>query len=83
MQSQDQSPCSDVVGKPGEAEENDGGYMVNDLFLKILQKRCKFQETLPCSLFTHTAQTFVPSIPAALSRSLGSPDSRASSGPWT
>lgn len=36
MQSHDESPCSDVIGKPGEAEENDGGHMVDDLFLKIL-----------------------------------------------
>jgi len=39
MQSHDEGPCPDVIGKPGEAEENDSGHMVDDLFLKILQKR--------------------------------------------
>lgn len=39
MQSHDEGPCPDVIGKPGEAEENDGGHMVDDLFRKILQKR--------------------------------------------
>lgn len=38
MQSHDESPSSDVIGKPGKADEDDGGYMVDDLFLEILQR---------------------------------------------
>lgn len=49
MQSHDQSPCSDVIGKPGEADEDDGSHVVDDLFLEILQKRCRLQGTFSCS----------------------------------
>lgn len=62
MQSHDEGPYSDVIGKPGEAEENDGGHMVDDLFLKILQKRSRLQGTLPCSLFP-ISQRLCPEIP--------------------
>ena len=36
MQSHDESPRSDVIGKPREADENDSGHVVDDLFLEIL-----------------------------------------------
>lgn len=36
VQSHDESPRPDVVGKPGEADENDGGYVMDDLLLEIL-----------------------------------------------
>lgn len=36
MQGHDESPCSDIIGKPGEADEDDGGHVVDDLFLEIL-----------------------------------------------
>lgn len=36
MQSHDKSSRSYIIGKPGEADENDGGHMVDDLFLEIL-----------------------------------------------
>lgn len=47
MQSHDESPRADVIGKPGEADEDDGGHMVDDLFLEILQKRCRLRRTFP------------------------------------
>lgn len=36
MQSHDKSPCSDVIGKPGETDEDDGGHVMDDLLLEIL-----------------------------------------------
>lgn len=46
MQSHDKSSRSYIIGKPGEADENDGGHMVDDLFLEILKKKYRFQGTL-------------------------------------
>lgn len=39
MHQHDQSPCPDVVDQPGETDEGNGGYVVNDLLFKILQTR--------------------------------------------
>lgn len=36
----DESPSTDVVHTPGETDEEDGGYMMNNLLLKVL-KKCK------------------------------------------
>lgn len=47
VQSHDESPRPDVVGKPGEADENDGGYVMDDLLLEILQKRGSFRALIP------------------------------------
>jgi hypothetical protein len=57
MQSHDESPCSDVIGKPREADEDDGGHVMDDLLLEILQKRFRLQgifflfPSRHCSLF--------------------------------
>lgn len=34
----DESSSSDVVNTPGEADEEDGRYMVNDLLLEVLKR---------------------------------------------
>lgn len=39
MQCHDESPRPDVVGEPGEADEDDGGYVVDDLFFEVLQEK--------------------------------------------
>lgn len=37
----DESPSADVVDTPGEADKEDGGYMVNYLLLEVLRTpRC-------------------------------------------
>lgn len=36
VQGHDQSPGTDVVGEPGEADEDDGGHVVDDLLFEIL-----------------------------------------------
>lgn len=35
----DQSPGSDVVDQPGEADEEDGSHMVNNLLFEILERK--------------------------------------------
>lgn len=45
MQGHDERPGSDIVSKPGEADEDDCGHVVDDLFLEILQKRHRSQRT--------------------------------------
>lgn len=47
VQSHDESPRSDVVGKPGEADEDDGGHVVDDLLLEVLQERGSSRALLP------------------------------------
>lgn len=49
MQSHDESARSDIVGEPGEADEDDGGHVVDDLLLEVLQERRRLQGTLFCS----------------------------------
>lgn len=39
MDKHDESPGTDVVHTPGEADEEDRGYMVNYLLFKVLQRR--------------------------------------------
>lgn len=34
----DESSSTDVVNAPGEADEEDGGHMVNNLLLEVLQR---------------------------------------------
>lgn len=67
MQSHDESPRADVIGKPGEADKDDGGHMVDDLFLEILQKRCRLQRTFShssaLSIRSSSPSTLVPLIP--------------------
>lgn len=36
MQGHDEGPRTDVVGEPGEADEDDGGHVVDDLLLEVL-----------------------------------------------
>lgn len=38
MNQHDESSSSDVVNTPGEADEEDGRYMVNDLLLEVLKR---------------------------------------------
>lgn len=62
MQSHDESPRSDVIGEPGEADEDDGGHVVDDLLLEVLQKRRRLQGTFFCS----PAPTIPSSCPSFL-----------------
>ncbi len=39
MHQHDESSSTDVVNTPGEADEEDGRYMVNNLLLKVLERR--------------------------------------------
>lgn len=41
MHYHDQSPSPDVVDQPGEADEGNGGHMVNNLLFEILQRKSK------------------------------------------
>lgn len=63
MQSHDEGPRSDVVGKPGEADEDDGGHVVDDLLLEVLQERGSSRALVPDS---------APAMPCS-SRSLSVP----------
>lgn len=38
MNQHDESSSTDVVNAPGEADEEDGGNMVDNLLLKVLQR---------------------------------------------
>lgn len=37
VQGHDERSCADVVGKPGEADEDDGSNMVDDLLFEVLR----------------------------------------------
>lgn len=67
MQSHDEGPRPDVIGKPGEADEDDGGHVVDDLFLEVLQKRRRLQGTFFCSpaptMPSSSPSLVVPHIP--------------------
>lgn len=58
MQRHDKSPRPDVVGEPGEADEDDGGHVVDDLLLEVLQERWRLQDS-----FLSPAPATPPSSP--------------------
>lgn len=65
MQRHDESPRPDVIGEPGEADEDDGGHVVDDLFLEVLQKRCRLQGIFcsPAPTLPSSPSLLVPHIP--------------------
>src|SRR4029434_4683471 len=51
MQEHDQSSCPDVVHTPREADEKDGGHMVDNLLVKVLREEGPYTHT---HIHTHT-----------------------------
>lgn len=48
MHQHDESPSTDVIYTPGEADEEDCGYMMNNLLLKVLKTQRHGKETKVC-----------------------------------
>lgn len=45
MHEHDESSSTDVVHTPGEADEEDGGHVVDDLLLEVLDNRTQWRQT--------------------------------------
>src|SRR4029434_10633425 len=78
MQEHDQSSCPDVVHTPREADEKDGGHMVDNLLVKVLREEGPYTHT---HIHTHThtqththkhthTQIIIPSIKTTVSLNL-------------
>lgn len=51
MKQHDESPNTDIAKTPGEADEEDGGYMVDNLLLKVLKRRYVTYTEIYCYTF--------------------------------